>query len=335
VSIVVVAYDSGETLEKCLKSLFSQDHPRVEVVLVDNASHDGAAEKAAREFGSALRFVGNRENLGFGGGCNAGIAVSRGEIIGLLNPDAAADRRWISAAVEAFNRQPDAGMVACRVLDYADRKRIDTAGHVLYRDGLNRGRGRGESSDGFSSWAEVLSPSGSAGFYRRAAIEAAGGFDTSMFLYGDDIDLGLAIRRLGFRCEYAPASVAYHRFSRSAGAYSALKAYHVERNRILVMLKHFPLSAIAMSPLHTARRVFWHNVSALSGRGSSGRFTRNGSLLELYALMLKAYIDAAKMAPHALRERKRLAALDRVGEAEFFRWLDAFGISAREVAMRE
>ncbi|MBI5525384.1 MAG: glycosyltransferase family 2 protein [Deltaproteobacteria bacterium] len=335
VSVVVVAYDSGEPLQECLGSLFAQDHPRVEVVLVDNASQDGAAEKAARKHGSRIRLVGNRANLGFGGGCNAGIAVSRGEIIGLLNPDAAADRRWVSAAVEAFNRHRDAGMVACRVLDYSDKAKIDTAGHLLYGDGLNRGRGRGEPSDRYEVETEAVCPSGSAGFFRRAAIDAAGGFDAAMFMYGDDIDLGLSIRRTGLRCVYAPDSIACHRFSHAAGPYSALKAYHVERNRILVMLKHFPLAAIAKSPFFTAHRVFWHNVSALTGRGSSGRFTRNGSLFRLYAVMLKAYADAFLLIPHALSERKRLAALDRVGEAEFMRWLSEFGISAKEIAMKD
>ena len=105
-------------------------------------------------------------------------------------------------------------------------------------------------------------------------LDEIGLFDESLFLYGDDAELGLRGRLAGWTCAFAPRAVAYHRYSRTAGAHSSLKAFYVERNRVLVLLKLFPAPLVAVSPAYTAARLILQGWGALTGarrRGPAGR----------------------------------------------------------------
>src|SRR5690348_17167678 len=90
VSVVVVTYQSAATLDGCLASLAAQTFRDFEVLLVDNASSDRAAQAAAAADPS-LRLIANPENRGFAGGVNDGARAARGRWMALLNPDAYAD----------------------------------------------------------------------------------------------------------------------------------------------------------------------------------------------------------------------------------------------------
>ena len=95
-------------------------------------------------------------------------------------------------------------------------------------------------------------------------LDEIGLFDESFFLYGDDAELGLRGRLAGWGCAFAPQAVARHRYSQTVGPYSSLKAFYVERNRVWVLLKLFPLSLILWSPAPTALRLAWHAWGALA-----------------------------------------------------------------------
>ena len=98
---------------------------------------------------------------------------------------------------------------------------------------------------------EVFFPSGCAALYRREMLDEVGLFDEDFFAYGDDTDLGLKGRLAGWKCLYVPKAIVYHRYSQSSGAYSALKAFYVERNRVWIAVKYFPLSLLLESPFYT------------------------------------------------------------------------------------
>src|SRR5262249_20583668 len=146
-----------------------------------------------------------------------------------------------------------------------------------------------------------LFPSGAAGLYRRAMLDEVGLFDESFFLYGDDAELGLRGRLAGWRCAFAPRAIAYHHYSRSVGASSSLKAFHVERNPVLVLLKLFPALLVGLSPFYTAARLGLQAWGAVSDRGAAGRFARERPPLELVTLTLRAYAAALRRLPAALR----------------------------------
>jgi len=188
---VIVNWNRNELLRACLNSVQRQANVNCETIVVDNGSEDGSADMAEREFGA--RVIRNRENRGFCAANNQGIQAARGEWIALLNNDAEAEPGWLAALQRAGGSAPDIGMAASKVLVWEDPGRIDKAGHLIFPDGQNRGRGTGQIDRGqFDHEEEVLWPDGCAALYRKEMLDAIGGFDEDFFAYGDDAELGLA-----------------------------------------------------------------------------------------------------------------------------------------------
>ena len=334
-SAVVVNYNGKGYVEEAVRSLLDQD-AGIEVLVVDNASSDGSDDALERLFGDAVRLIRAGRNLGFGAGNNLAIRQSRGRHVLLLNSDAVAAPSFAREMVAAAEADPRVGMVAARVLDFARRDVIDTTGHLLYPDGLNRGRGRLDEDRGqYDACRTALFPSGAAALYRRAMLDEIGLFDESFFLYGDDAELGLRGRLAGWTCAFAPRAVAYHHYSRTAGAHSSLKAFYVERNRALVLLKLFPAPLVLASPAYTAARLALQAWGALTGRGAAARLAERRSLAHLAAVTLRAYASALRAAPRTLRERKRLQPLRRMSTTGFRALLDEFRLTAREAALKD
>ncbi len=194
VSVIVVNWNRRDLLRACLKSLANQTQIDFEVIVVENGSVDGSGEMIAREF-PAVRLIRNRENRGFCAANNQGIQASKAEFIALLNNDAEADPGWLAALVDSFQGRADFGMAASKILVWENPQRIDKAGHLIYPDGQNRGRGSGETDIGqYDHLEEALWPDGCAAMYRREMLDSIGGFDEDLFAYADDAELGLDIR---------------------------------------------------------------------------------------------------------------------------------------------
>src|SRR6202042_3030624 len=109
-------------------------------------------------------------------------------------------------------------------------------------------RGSGRPPEDFPVLEETFFPSGSAALYRRTMLNAIGAFDSRMFVYCEDTDLGLRARWAGWKCLYVPDAVVEHHYSHSAGGASPLKAYYVERNRLFVLVKNFPIGMLLAAP---------------------------------------------------------------------------------------
>jgi len=335
-SAIVLNYNGRGFVEESVRSLLEQDLPGLEVLVVDNGSTDGSADDIERTFAGRLRVLRSPRNLGFGAGNNLGLRAARGRHVILLNNDAVAAPSFARELVAAAEGDDSVGMVAAKVLEYARRDVLDTVGHLLYPDGLNRGRGRLEPDRGqYDACRTTLFPSGAAALYTRRMLDDIGLFDESFFLYGDDAELGLRGRVARWECALAPRAIAYHHYSRSAGAYSRLKAFYVERNRVLVLFRLFPVSLILVSPAYTAVRLALQAWGALTGRGAAGRLAANTSIVQLAAIAMRAYASALRALPSVLRERWRQRRRRRLRTPEFRRLLDEFRLGAREAALKE
>jgi GT2 family glycosyltransferase len=337
VSVIILNYNGKEYIEECIDSILRQTCKDREIIVVDNGSTDGSLAIIKEKFAGRIRLIENKDNLGFAGGNNVGISSARGSYIALLNNDAVPDVNWLSELVGAARKSDsDFGMWASKILFYDDRKIIDTAGHLIYRDGLNRGRGKGELDRGqYDREEEVFFPSGCAALYSKSMLGRIGLFDTDFFAYGDDTDVGLKARIAGWKCLYVPAAIVYHRSSATTGRYSPLKAYLVERNRLWILIKYFPVRYILLSPLYTVTRLVLQAYGAMTGIGAAGRFTEQYSLWKLISVLLRAYFDAIKGSLKMIRKRFALKEIKKTNTGEFSRWIKKFGMSAKEIALRD
>jgi GT2 family glycosyltransferase len=335
-SVVIVNWNGRDYLETCLESLAKQTLRDFEVWVVDNGSRDGSVEMIRNRFPWVGGIIENEENLGFGVANNQAIRRCRGRHVVLLNNDTEVEEGWLAALVARAESGPRVGMCASKILNFDRRDEIDNTGHLLYRDGLNRGRGRLEIDRGqYDGETEALFPSGCAALYRRAMLDEVGLFDDTFFAYGDDTDLGLRGRLAGWTCAFAPAARVYHRYSATTGQYSPRKAFLVERNRVWVAVKTFPLPMLLVSPFYTAARFALQAYGALTGRGAAGRFTSQYSCWSLVGVLVKAYWAAVAGLHHPLMERRRILGGRKVSNAEFRRWFREHGISAREIALKD
>jgi GT2 family glycosyltransferase len=335
-SIVILNWNGKHLLGECLDSVLAQSFLDFEILVVDNGSADGSAEFVRAGYRDRVRLVPLEKNLGFSGGNNVGIGLARGIWVVFLNNDTQADPRWLEELHGAAGRHLDVPVLACKVLNYFRRDEIDTVGHLLYPDGISRGRGRLEKDTGqYDREEEVIFPSGCAAAWRKDLLDAIGGFDESFFAYCDDTELGLRARLYGARCLLVPTAIVYHKYSATGGTYSEFKVYHVERNRFWVLLKYFPLRWILLSPLYTIWRMIYHTTAALRGKGAAGKFTKNKPAWVLFVTVLRAYRDALARLPSVLAERRKSRHLRILHDGQFTELLRRFRLTAREAAWKE
>ncbi len=336
VSVVIPNLNGKDFLGDCLRSLERQTFKNFEVIVVDNGSTDGSAAFVRNQFPWLETIVENPDNFGFARACNHGIEVSSSKYVALLNNDTEAHPDWLAEIVTAADEHPAVGMFASKTLLFDRRDTIDTAGHLMYPDGLNRGRGRLEIDEGqFDDKTDVFFPSGCAALYRRTMFDEIGLFDEHHFAYGDDIDIGISGRLAGWGCLFVPGSVVYHHYSKTTGAYSPRKVYLVERNRIWIVWKYFPLKQLLLSPFHSFARYLLQAYGAVSRKGAAGQFTKQHSGWSLIWSVIKAYVDAFRGVPRVWRERKRMRSLRKVSGAEIDRWFKYYRIPLREIALKD
>lgn len=335
-SVIILNWNGKHLLEECLSSIRSQTFRDFETIVVDNGSTDGSADWVKEHWAESVSTVALPSNFGFAGGNNAGIRLARGRYVILLNNDTAVDPGWLAAMDAAVRRHPDAGMFTPKILNYYRRDEIDNTGHLIYPDGLARGRDRLEKDDGrFDEEGETLWPSGCAGVYKKEMLDEIGLLDESFFAYGEDVDLGLRGRWAGWKCIYVPSANVYHKYSATTGMYSPQKAFLAERNRLWLLFKNFPVVDILCSPFHTVLRYSLHLKGAITGKGASGRFAREFSVGALLRVILKAEVAALRGLPEILRKRRESRVYRRIGAREFRRLVRRFALTAEEVALKD
>ncbi len=338
VSVIVVNWNGLRILDECLASLEKQTWQEREFILVDNGSTDGTSERI-RSWAERLpraRAILLSENTGFCRANNLAFAEARGEWIALLNNDAVAEPDWVKELMQYADAERRIGMLGSKILFLEQPGVIDKVGHLIYWDGQNRGRGTMETDIGqYDHPEETLWPDACAALYHRRVFEETGGFDESFFAFGDDADLGMRARLLGWKAWYVPTAVVHHRHSATAGVYSPLKIMLVERNRMLLAIKNFPLALLLLNPYWSLRRFGWHAYAAMRRRGASGRFvTTHGWLLAAFNLGWSC-LSAAKRLPRALRSRRQIQKTKRLSNREVIDLLRRFQIDVRELTLRE
>lgn len=300
---LVIHYGDPEWTMQCLRSLQGFD----EVVVVDQPPQRLASVWPSEGIaGLKVRFVSPQENLGFAGGCNAGMAAANAAFVFVLNNDAVLAQGTHRRARQSLEGlAPNVAILCPKVLSADASKLQSVAGMLFSDDGIGVPRGFGENDTGqYDHIRECAAPSGAAFIVRREAWQALGGMSEHFFCYCEDGDLGLRLLAAGFAIRSAPALVVQHALSQSSGVYSLDKAYLVERNRIWTALHSAPASRLAALPFTTLRRLFAMAFDQFRGRGMGAGMAGQASSGQLLATLLRAWRDALLGGAKALQIRR-------------------------------
>jgi GT2 family glycosyltransferase len=251
--VVIVNYNSGSYLARCIPSLLGQSSERVEIIVVDNASTD--ASLAILQTYPEVRLIRNCANRGFAAAQNQGIRASSGSYVMALNFDIELDPLFISSLVSALESHPEAGWASGRLLQMTPegrrQDRLYSAGQVLPRNRFALLRGFGERDEGQYAAGYVFGAPGAAVLYRREFIEDItldGQFyDERLFTWYEDVDVDWRGQLRGWKCLYVPEAVAYH-VGHVGEAYSepfrSFRAQMTIRNRWLVIAANETLAGL-------------------------------------------------------------------------------------------
>jgi len=220
VYVVILNWNLKDDTAECVASVLRSDYSNYRVLVVDNGSSDGSEEYLRRAFPSS-EFIANAVNLGFAAGNNIGIryAVANGtDYVFLLNNDTAVDAAMLGQLVSYAESDPDAGMVAPKVLYYTERNRIWRLGERVQRwlpvplsvgrDQLDIGQFPKPLELDYVAFCGVL--------IRRSVLDKVGLLDERFFFGYEDADLCHRTRDAGYRIVCQPAARMWHKVSRSA-----------------------------------------------------------------------------------------------------------------------
>ena len=234
-SVIVVVHAGAHHLEDSLGSLSSyENHSNIEVVLVDNGSADRCGEEAARRW-PWVKSIRSKFNLGFAGGVHCGVDAASGDVLVLLNDDAASSEGFVEAHLEALASNPRAAASAGRLVSW-DGSHVD-----FVRGGVTFDCHAFQLGQGFKvDEAEPPAPGEALPFacggnmaIRREDWESRGGFDRELFAYFEDVDLGWRLWAVGREVVAAPDAVARHRgAATSAGLGDFRRGVLFERNAL-------------------------------------------------------------------------------------------------------
>jgi GT2 family glycosyltransferase len=214
-----------------------------------------------------------------------------------LNNDTEVDPNWAAAVIDAFQRYPDVGSVASKMLLFDQRDHIHTAGDFFTTDGQAGNRGVWEADAGqYDEEAFVFGACGGSSTYRRTMLDAIGLLDDDFFFLLEDIDLAWRAQLAGWRCLYTPRAIVYHHLSATGGGVTA--SYYNGRNLIFVLVKNLPVELWRKHRgkiLRAQGRIFVEALRAWRGEAARAR--------------LRGMLAGVREMPRMLKKRRSIQAL--------------------------
>lgn len=270
VCAIVVNWNAGEHLIKCVQTLLDQVGVDVEVVVVDNASSDGSLDGLVK-FEDRVRVVQTGENLGFGTGVNRGVAASDAPFVIVLNPDVILASDAVHCLVACLEQEPEVGIVgprlrdsnghlhascgfAPRLVDEICRKFLLHLVFPLFKFRRTRPQ----------KATEVDWVTGACFAARRDVFIKTGGLDEAIFMYYEDVDFGLRVQHEGWQVWYLPDAVGVHLGGESSkqaltrmlvvseASYGYLIRKHLGRGAALLLLCLRPVEMVLRSLIWSA-----------------------------------------------------------------------------------
>jgi GT2 family glycosyltransferase len=262
VSIIIVNYNGKGFIENCLNSIKRLAYPRLEIIVVDNASSDGSPEIIQQKF-PFVHLLRNSKNVGFAAGSNIGMRVAKGDYFFLLNPDTEIDPLCVNKLIEIAEEDPSIGVCGAKIRLLDNKRVLQHAGGKYHIIGISIDRGLLELDKGqYDEIEEVTFVCGAAMLIKRELISKIGMLDDVFFLYHEDVDFCIRAWFNGYKVIYVPSAIVYHK-SKYVGSLmtnkeSPLVVFHKHKNLLIILLKNFPLmTMICWFPLAILYKLLW------------------------------------------------------------------------------
>jgi GT2 family glycosyltransferase len=242
VAVVVLNWNGYEDTAACVISLQQATYANLQIILVDNGSTDGSAEKLERTF-PGLTLIKLAQNGGYAAGNNAGIRAAlaqAADYILVLNNDTTVEKGFLNPMVQAAERDPAIGIVTCKVYYRSEPNRIYAAGGTFKRwlcTGINDRQWEidVQGANHQESEREITFAPGCAQLIRRSVFEKIGLLDERFFLYFEDLEFSRRVNE-SFRLIYVPGAGIYHKSGAGTkwASYTPTYLYYHTRNRLWV-----------------------------------------------------------------------------------------------------
>lgn len=242
ISIVILTYNSINFIKPCLDSIFNQDSPDYEVIVVDNGSQDGTADFIKKNY-PQVKLIENRKNFGACKARNQGIELSGGDWILTLDSDTILKKDFLLQMLTKIQTLSfdNIGMIQPKILKI-DKKTIYSVGIFLssLRRFFDIGKDKKDSGQ-FDKQNYIFGGCSAAVFYKRQMLEEikedTGYFDERLFFLVEDVDLAWRAKRRGWSCIFSSDIVCFH-YGNSSNYDRQARRYLCFRNRLLMILKN-------------------------------------------------------------------------------------------------
>lgn len=306
-SILILFWNNGEFIHRCLNSLQKQTFDDFEVILINNGSDQPLPD--ITEFSLlTIKVYQLSENIGFAAGNNLGVDHANGKYVITLNADAFPELDWLENIHKPIQKYPNS-FFASKLIMANNPSKLDGVGDVYHFTGQvwRKYHNYSESSLKLIE-QEVFSPCGAAAIYPKDAFEKVGGFDPDFFAYVEDVDLGFRLRLAGNKCIFLPEAVVHHVGSGSTGRRSDFSVYYGQRNLVWTFFKNMPgVLFWILLPFHLLMNILTIFLSFFRKQGK---------------VTIKAKLDAFKEIPQVIKKRNPVQRNRSVSIVQLIKVLD-------------
>jgi GT2 family glycosyltransferase len=258
--VIILNWNGINDTVECIDSVLNQSFHDFVIYLVDNGSDNNEFEKLSDKYkkNPKIIFIKNETNIGFTLAHNQMFDLLKelgAEYVAMINNDAVADKNWIENALKTAEDE-NAQMVACKMVSYFDREKIDSAGLFLLSSGEILPAQNGEKANLKPLKTNPIAASGGACLYQLSMLDQIGSYDPYFSTGYEDAELGLRAFLAGKKIIYAADSIVYHKISRSVSKIIDQKRIRkIQEDINYTYFKLMPAGAIALNALINIPRI--------------------------------------------------------------------------------
>ncbi len=281
ISVIIVNYNTADHLARCLPSVLAQQGPSFEILVVDNASQDNSVEMIRSQFPS-VTLISSPQNLGFAKANNLALEQARGQYIYFLNPDTEVRKNTFSTMLSFMDSTPKVGMAGTAIFYPNNTPQSSVEYHY---PGQRYTHNELNNLPGQIAW--LL---GASLIVRSKIIKKIGGFSEDYFLYGEDIDLGLSVRKAGWELAVIENAEIVHWEGQSERQTLPIEVWKKKfKAEMLFYQKHYSQQTIRAIKRANIRQARWRIVTLTLTMPFMGDKTEARAKLARYKLALHAY----------------------------------------------